>query len=67
MNFEATPESILALVSGVGGANYAAAEFFNWDLMTEVLSSSPELGAAVFGAAGVVMVTERLEVTELFD
>jgi uncharacterized membrane protein YuzA (DUF378 family) len=64
---ETSPENIVTAVAGVGAANIGAAEFLNFDLMTEVFSGSPEIGAIAFGAAGVLAVTETFEFTELLD
>lgn len=67
MNLDLNAEKAVAAVAGVGAANYASAEFLQFDLMAEFLSGSPELGALAFGAAGVVSLTEMFDVTELFD
>lgn len=67
MDLDLNAETIVAAVAGVGAANYATAEFLSFDLMAEFLSSSPEIGALAFGAAGVVSLTEMFDVTEFFD
>lgn len=67
MDIDLNAETIVGAVAGVGAANYAAAEFLSFDVMTEFLSGSPEIGALAFGAAGVVSLTEMFEVTEFFD
>lgn len=67
MDINLDAETVLTAVSGIGAANYASAEFLSFDLMSEFFANSPEIGAIVFGAAGVVMVTEKFEVTEIID
>jgi len=60
-------QHIVTAAAGVGSANIAAAEFLDFSVMADVFGSSPELGAAAFGVAGVLTVTETFEFTELLD
>ena len=64
---ETNTENIVIGAAGVGSANIAAAEFLDFSIMADVFGSSPEIGAMVFGAVGVLAVTETFEFTELLD
>lgn len=64
---EYNTENIVIGAAGIGSANIAASQFLDFSVMTDVFGSSPELGAAAFGVAGVLAVTETFEFTELLD
>ncbi|AFD04024.1 VP3 [Halogeometricum pleomorphic virus 1] len=67
MDIDLNAETVTMGLASIGAANYATAEFLQFDVMSEFLSGSPELGAIAFGAAGVVSLTEMFDVTEIFD
>ena len=54
-------------VSALGAANWGAQEVLDFNLVTEVMGSSPGIAYMVIGAAGVVSLTELLGVTDFFD
>lgn len=64
---EINKDTIVASIAAVGSANYALVEWADFDIMSEVFAGSPEIGAAAFGAAGLVSLTERFGFTELLD
>ena len=67
MDIDLNAETVTMGLASIGAANYATSEFLQFDVMSEFLSGSPELGAIAFGAAGVVSLTEMFDVTEIFD
>lgn len=60
-------DTVVASVAAVGSANWALIEWADFDIMAEFFAGSPEIGAAAFGVAGLVSITERFGFTELFD
>lgn len=54
-------------VSGVGATNWLADSQFDFNLVTELLGSSPEIGYIAIGAAGVLSLTELFDVTDVLE
>lgn len=66
MNTEINAETVVSAVAGIGAVNWGLQEFASFNIVTELLGSSPELGYGAFAVAGVVVLTERFELTEMF-
>lgn len=64
---EINAKNAVYTVSGLGATNWFAQSQFDFNVVTELLGSSPELGYLVIGAAGVVSLTELFEVTDLLE
>lgn len=67
MDLDITAENGVVVASGIGAANWGAQEFLDFNLVTEILGSNPEIGYGILALAGVVSVTEKLDVTDLLD
>lgn len=67
MDVDVDLPTVATLLSGVGATTWATMEFADFNIVTELLGSSPELGYAAIGAAGLVTVTDRLGFTEVLD
>lgn len=67
MDLDLNGETVVGAVAGLGATNWALAEQFNFNLITELLGGSAELGFLAVGAAGVVTLTELFGVTDFLD
>jgi uncharacterized membrane protein YuzA (DUF378 family) len=54
-------------VSALGATTWGTQEVLDFNLVTELLGSSPGIAYMVIGAAGVVSLTEMFDVTDFFD
>lgn len=62
------PVQSLVWVGSAGGAlSYGLSKVTDFDLVTEVASSNPELAGAAFGVAGGVALLSDFDVIELGD
>lgn len=59
--------TVATVLSGVGASTWLTQQFADFNIITELLGNSPELGYAVVGAAGVVTITDKLGVTEVLN
>ncbi|SEK86742.1 MULTISPECIES: hypothetical protein [Haloferax] len=60
-------ETLASVGAGVGAANWGAQELLSTNFLADLLGTNVGLGYIAVGAAGVVVITERLGVTEVFD
>lgn len=54
-------------VSHVGAVTWGTQQFANFNVVTEFLSSSPELAYGAIGAAGVVSLVQMFTETDLLE
>jgi len=64
---EINTKNAVYTLSGLGAANWAAQSQFNFNVVTELLGSSPELGYLVIGGAGILSLAELFEVTDVLE
>ena len=67
VDLDLNAEMAATIGAAVGSINYGATELLGTNYMADLLGSNVGLGYIAVGAAGVVVITEHLGVTEVFD